>query len=106
MLICLKELREERNILQKDLAEALNRTRACVSSWEQGKTEPSLDDLIRLADFFNCTIDLIVGREPYAPTTVEEVASPDEAIVEILQVLPENLKFQALGYVQALSKSV
>ena len=45
-MLRLKELREEKKLQQKDLAEKMNRTIACISSWETGKTEPSIDDLI------------------------------------------------------------
>ena len=58
----LKEIREEKGVLQKDLAAALNRTRACISSWEQGKTEPAIEDLIKLADFFEVSIDVLLGH--------------------------------------------
>ena len=61
-MLRLKDLREEKGVLQKELAHAINRTRACISSWEQGKTEPSIDDLLKLADFFEVTVDCLVGR--------------------------------------------
>lgn len=62
-MLRLKDLRKEKGVLQKELAYAINRTRACISSWEQGKTEPSIDDLLKIADFFEVTVDYLVGRE-------------------------------------------
>jgi transcriptional regulator with XRE-family HTH domain len=38
-------------------------SRGGTFSWLSGKSEPTLDSLIRLADFFDCTIDFLIGRE-------------------------------------------
>ena len=59
----LKELRKELNITQKDLAKKLDLTQATISDWEVSKVEPSIEWLIRIADFFNVSIDYLVGRE-------------------------------------------
>ena len=62
-MLKLKEIRVEKNLLQKDVAEKMQCTCSCISSWEKEITEPSIDDLIRLADFFGCTVDYLIGRE-------------------------------------------
>lgn len=41
-MLNLKEIRENAGLQQRELATQLNRTIACISSWETGKTEPSL----------------------------------------------------------------
>ena len=58
----LKQWRISQGILQKDLAEKLNTTSKTISHWETGYTEPSIQQLIALADFFDTTIDELVGR--------------------------------------------
>ena len=59
----LKELRIKKNIKQQDLAKALNVTKQSVSNWENGKRLPNIEILIQLADFYNCSLDYLVGRE-------------------------------------------
>lgn len=59
----LKELREERGLRQQDLATALSTTQRKISYWESGKIEPDLVSLWQLADFFDTTIDFLIGRE-------------------------------------------
>ena len=59
----LKELRIKKNIKQQDLAKALNITKQSVSNWENGKRLPNIEILILLADFYNCSLDYLVGRE-------------------------------------------
>ena len=58
----LKNLREERNIYSKDLANTLNVEPATVTNWEKGNRFPREDMLIKIADFFDCTTDYLLGR--------------------------------------------
>ncbi len=57
----LKELREEKGWTQDKLAKMLGYTESCVGKWERGKTEPNLNDLARVAQFFNVTTDYLLG---------------------------------------------
>ncbi len=59
----LKELRQEKNIGQVELAAKIGVSKGIISLWEQGKREPTLSSLISIADFFNITIDYLIGRE-------------------------------------------
>lgn len=59
----LKELREEKNISQETLARATQTSQRNIGRWENGDNEPSYKQLIKIADFFNVTIDYLVGRE-------------------------------------------
>lgn len=58
----LKNLREEKKILAKELASSLNVEPATITNWEKGKRFPREDMLIRIADFFDCTTDYLLGR--------------------------------------------
>ena len=58
----LKNWRTSQGLLQKDLAKKINVTVHCISHWETGYTEPSIAQLIALANFFDTTIDELVGR--------------------------------------------
>lgn len=57
----LKELREEKDLLQKDLAKILNVSKSAVSGWEVGRNQPSYDILMQIAAFFNVTVDYLIG---------------------------------------------
>ena len=59
----LKELRQEKNIGQVELAAKIGVSKGIISLWEQGKREPTLSSLISIADYFNITIDYLIGRE-------------------------------------------
>ncbi len=60
----LKNAREDRDISQTEMAEKLNMTQSNYSKIESGIQEPNLDQLIRIAEIFNLTIDELLGVDP------------------------------------------
>ena len=58
----LKELRKKKGISQLRLATELNTTQNTISRYETGEREPGIDELIMLADYFNVSVDYLIGR--------------------------------------------
>lgn len=58
----LKELRLEKKLGQVELAKSIGVSKGVISLWENGLREPNMYSLILLANFFNVTIDELVGR--------------------------------------------
>ena len=58
----LLEIRKERGIGQVELARAIGVSKGIVSLWENGKREPTLSNLLALSDFFQVSLDYLVGR--------------------------------------------
>lgn len=58
----LKELRTEKGISQKALAWELGTTDDSIFSWEKGRSQPSIEAIKRLADFFEVSTDYLLGR--------------------------------------------
>ena len=56
-------LRQKEDLLQRDVADQLHIDRSTYSYYERGKTNPPLDILIKLADYFGVTTDYLLGRE-------------------------------------------
>lgn len=57
----LKELREEAGVSMAQLSEALDVSNAAICKWENGLAEPKVSYLIKLSNFFECTVDYLVG---------------------------------------------
>jgi len=57
----LKELRKGRNITQLKMAMDLNMSQNTISRYENGEREPGLEELVRIADYFDVSIYLL-GR--------------------------------------------
>ena len=58
----LKELRKKKGISQLRLATELNTTQNTISRYETGEREPGIDELIKIADYFNISVDYLIGR--------------------------------------------
>ena len=57
----LKELREDRDLFQKDIAELLNTTQQYYSEYEKGNRKLPVEHLITLCKFYNVSADYILG---------------------------------------------
>ena len=58
----LTDLRKQKSFTMKELATTINITKAAVGNLENEYRSPSLDTIVALADFFNVSIDYLVGR--------------------------------------------
>ena len=58
----LKELRKKKGVSQLRLATELNTTQNTISRYETGEREPGIDELIKIADYFNVSVDYLIGR--------------------------------------------
>ena len=58
----LQHLKATRNLLQKDIAKGSNLSLRGYQNYERGQREPNADVLIALADYFDVSIDYLVGR--------------------------------------------
>ena len=59
----LKELRKEKKLTQTELASKLDISQKSYSNWESGKAEPTLDNIIKLANILDTTTDELLGRK-------------------------------------------
>lgn len=66
----IKELRKEAGYTQKQLAKMLNKSETGFASWEQGLSEPSVNDLRLLCKIFDVSADYLLGLEDEAGTKI------------------------------------
>ena len=57
----LKELRIEKQLSQKELAEKISTGQSSISAWERGEREPLAHQLIDLAFALDCSVDYLLG---------------------------------------------
>ena len=65
----IRNLREDRDLTQQQLANVLNCTQVCYSNYENGKRGIPAETLIMLADYYGVSVDYLLGRtcrkQPY-----------------------------------------
>ena len=57
----LRDLREDRDLLQKDVAEVLQCSQVCYSNYELGKRDIPTEVLVQLAAFYHTSVDYLLG---------------------------------------------
>lgn len=69
MVLRIRDLREDSDLLQRNLAEYLNVTQQTYSRYETGELSPSLTVMEKLAYFYDTSVDYLMGitevKEPY-----------------------------------------
>lgn len=78
----LKELRQKRNISQKDVAKFLDLSPSIISGYETGERTPSASIVIRLADLYHCSTDYILGK----------TAIDTSAYIDVTGLTPEQIQ--------------
>lgn len=58
----LKQLRKAKGISQLNLAMHLNTNQNTISRYETGEREPAINELIKISDFFNVSVDYLLER--------------------------------------------
>ncbi len=61
----LKEMRKMCGLTQQNVAEKLGISQPSYIRYENGTAEPTLENLVKLADLFDVSVDFLLGREEY-----------------------------------------
>ncbi len=61
----LTELRKLNHMTQRQVAQTLNISQPSYIRYENGSAEPNLENLVRLADLFDVSVDYLLGRSDY-----------------------------------------
>ncbi len=87
----LTQLRREKGVLQKDVANQLNVTVATISNYEKGVHLPDLNTLIMLADYFDVSTDYLLQRTDYKSSInmLNHQLSADYTISDMLNTMVE-----------------
>lgn len=85
----LKECREKAGYSQKQVAIMLDVAGPSVSNWERGKTNPTHENLARLAALYHVSVDYLMGMET-------QPASSDAIRVPVLGTIPAGVPIEAI----------
>lgn len=106
----LKELRLERGLSQQQLAKQIETTQSNIGRWENGTNEPTASQLIKLANYFDCSIDFLVGRvDDFGISDNDRALQPKQksvtAFLTLYARLNDSGKNITLDLMRSLSKN-
>ena len=94
----LKRIRESQGKLQEDVAKDLGISLSAYRNWEQGTRDLNGAKLCKLADYFDVSVDTIIGTEP-------SLTEAEEALLAAFRSLNEQGKGRLLEYADDLMQS-
>ncbi len=101
----IKQLRYEKKLTQAQLGEIIGATQKSISRYEKEEIELNFNQLIKIADYFSCSIDYLLGREnDFGIIESKNNLTLDEnELLTIYRKLDVRKQNKVLGYVQALA---
>lgn len=96
----IEKIRKENKKSQRDIAKILGMTQPCYANYETGKTEPRISSLIKLADYYNVSLDYLVGRDfgnQLGYLTDEQFSN-----IQLILNLNEKNQYKVFGYALSL----
>lgn len=104
----LKELRRQRNVTAKTVAEAVGILPDTYRSYETGRREPNLKTLVLIADYFHVSTDYLLGRAPQTDAMALLISQADvtlETLTKQFEALPEDGKALMIAIIRALNET-
>lgn len=102
----LKLLRIENRQTQADLANVFNVAQRTIHAWENNLQEPSIDTIIKIAKFYNVSINYLYGLEDEDGRIIiqePELLSEEKNLLTNYRKLPTDLKESAQEYLKSLN---
>ena len=93
-----RNIREQKKIKQHDVANALGISRTAYSNYENGKRNPDIETLKRIAEYFNVSIDYLLNHIPNVDDKQLILLTKKEVeVFEKFQSLSQNLLIRQLN---------
>lgn len=97
----LRNLRRGANLTQSELAQVLGVTSATVGKYERGDLEPNNEIILKLADYFHCTTDYLLGRtnkpqyeaHTKLPEAITKLGITEMEILKGAEITSDDIKF-------------
>lgn len=107
----LRALRTDNGLTQQELSAKINIAQATIACYENGQRVPHITALMAYADFFDCSVDYIVGRcDEFGDKlsdgklrTANILSDEELEILHKYRKLPKDRRTLLLGYIDGLS---
>ena len=98
----LRELRKQKNMSQEDLRKCLNVAQPTLSGWESGKHQIDDANKIKLANFFNVSVDYLLCLTDDPHKNIQDLNSQEKQLLEAYWNLNEEGRSALLVYADFL----
>lgn len=100
----LKKIREDKKITQTKLSTEIEVSQELISHYEIGQSKPNIENLIKLADYFNCSTDYLLNRttNPILVKSSPNTSSELNEFIAKYQMLNKDKQNHLISYLNFL----
>ena len=94
-----EQLLRKHNLSAYKVSKLTGVTQSTLSDWKRGRSTPKTDTLQKLADYFDVSVDYLMGRESDEPNAIDKENNPivlDDDALELLEELKERPEMRTL----------
>ena len=104
-MIRLLELRTEKELSQRTLAKLLSVSQGTYNNWENGRTQPSIEQLIQLAQLFSVSVDYLLGNtDEYGTINAgDNITGEERILLKRFRSLREETRIALLQFLEKLN---
>lgn len=95
----LKLLRVQKKLSQTEMAKIVNMSVRGYQNIEYGVNEASYSILFKLADYFGCSIDYLLGHQTTKIAQLELLTSAQRELFDVLKTLDDKEAYSVIGYI-------
>lgn len=81
------ELRKENKMSQEEFAEIFNVTRQTISNYENSKSYPDIETLIKISDYFNVSLDILLKDDKKMVKEIDDKVKKNKTLKRIIVLL-------------------
>ena len=85
-MIRLCELRKDKELSQRDIAKKFSVSQSAYNNWENGKAEPSISQILKIAEFFGVSVDYLIGNSDDLGNIVYKESYLKSSELELLNI--------------------
>lgn len=93
----IRELRKAKKVTMKELGNMIGVAESTMSLYETGKRKPDLETLSRLADYFNVSVDYLLGRDEGQPQPAPKYSTDQRK-----EIVLKKLEKKSLAQLEAI----
>ena len=102
-MLNLKEIRKQNGTTQVSLAKYLGIDQTTYSGYETGKSNPDINTLIKIANYFNISLDYLCGRQNKNLIFADSLSEKKKELINLIKDLDDDSTLIALGFVAKLA---
>lgn len=105
MIKNLRELRQSKGVSQQKIADAIHVSQQSVNKYENHNIEPDINTLIKIADYFNVSVDYLIGRteiqQQADALTLSDLSCTEEQMIKKFRLLSDKQKEFVVNMVES-----